>query len=388
MNSELALQQLGYTIHHNAMTETVEVLKDERPERPSAPLVPSLIRKVWDRFRFEPPSFKVQEALSSMARANEYHPLRNMLDALPPWDGRPRPLLSYVQAQGDEAERQLYGIWLELWLSAVLARAYRPGCAWENMIVLQGRQGCGKTRFVRALAGPAWYYDHVPFNADEKVWIETIRNYWILECSELRGLKSGAWAEQIKQRLSAPADTARLAWERAPRERPRHCVFIGTTNVREVLFDPTGLRRFWPIPVQGIDADGAARDRDQILAEHLAKGLWRTDATLQLPPQYWPLGARIASRFRERNPFEEYALEQFGDEACASGWLTIPDCNRKLEQALGRRLATKEQGLVRDAMATAGWERTQRLVPSGSKPRVYVKGIERGSALTAALRVQ
>ena len=63
----------------------------------------------------------------------------------------------------------------------------------------------------------------------------------------------------------------------------------------------------------------------------------------------------------------------------------IPDCNRRLEQALGHRLSTKEQGLVRDGMATAGWERTQRLVPSGAKPRV---GIERGTALTDALRVQ
>ena len=202
---------MGYTIHHNAMTETVEVLKDEHPERTAATLVPSLIRQIWDRFRVEPPAFKVQEVLSSMARANEYHPLCNMLDALPPWDGQKRPLLAYVQAQGDEAEQRLYGIWLELWLSAALARAYWPGCAWENMIVLQGRQGCGKTRFVRALAGHSWYYDHEPFNADEKVWIKTIRNYWILECLELRGLKSGARAEQIKQHLSAPADTARLA---------------------------------------------------------------------------------------------------------------------------------------------------------------------------------
>lgn len=139
----------------------------------------------------------------------------------------------------------------------------------------------------------------MPFHADDKVWVESIQPFWIMECAELRGLKSDARSEQ---RLSARAAHTRLAWEAGP----RHQVFAGTTNVREVLAAPTGLRRFWMVPVKHINAQAVAR-RDQILAEHFALGRWRRDEDLVLPSEYWPLSARIAESFRD-NPFEDYAL--------------------------------------------------------------------------------
>ena len=170
---------------------------------------------------------------------------------------------------------------------------------------MKGLQGCGKSTFLRALAGDAWFSDNVPFHADDKVWVESIQPFWIMECAELRGPKSDARSEQIKQRLSARAAHTRLAWE--AEARPRHQVFAGTTNVREVLADPTGLRRFWMVPVKHINAQAVARDRDQILAEHFALGRWRRDENLVLPSEYWPLSARIAESFRD-NSFEDYAL--------------------------------------------------------------------------------
>lgn len=386
VNVEIALGHMGYQVRKNLMTNEVEVLRDGQQELADDTLVPSLMAGIWQRFSFQPARQLVKDALRKMARDNLYWPLHDMFNALPAWDGQQRPLLAYMCAVGDEAAQRLYGIWLEYWLSAAIARAMRPGCNWENMLILHGPQGCGKSTFLRALAGDAWFSDNVPFHADDKVWMEAIQPFWIMECAELRGLKSDARSEQIKQRLSARSDHVRLAWESEARTRPRHQVFAGTTNEKSVLSDPTGLRRFWMLPVQVINSPAVARDRDQILAEHLQKGRWQNDADLVLPAEYWPLGALIADEYRD-NPFEDYAIEIFGDEQHSRGWMTIPDCNRRFQHVLGRNMTSRDQGYVRQAMEAAGWRQTQRVVASGKRPRVYVKGIDRGVNLTPELQI-
>ena len=383
VNSHLALTQLGYGARMNELTEAVEVRRDGQLVSVDKTLVPSLISEIWHKFRFEPPAAKVEEALYTMARQSSFNPLQQMLNGLPAWDGNDRPLGAYMRTHGNEEERKLQGVWLEYWLSAAIARALRPGCAWENMLILQGPQGCGKSRFLRALAGDEWFSDNVPFHVnDDKVWVESIMKYWIMECAELRGLKSGARADQIKARLSSRTDTVRLAYGKVLKERPRHCVFAGSTNERHVLADPTGLRRFWTIPVQEIDWRKVERDRRQILAQCMARGRWKSDRTLELPSEYWPLGAQVAEKFRDRNAFEDYVQEKFGQ--CDKGWMTIPNCHRLLgAYNMGRMPSKQEQGQIRDAMVLAGWAHVQRTSPHGGRPRVYVKGYGKNEPLEA-----
>jgi len=54
---------------------------------------------------------------------------------------------------------------------------------------------------------------------------------------------------------------------------PRRCVFVGTSNPRDVLADPEGHRRWLPLDVTQADDAALAADRDQLWAEGVA--LWR-----------------------------------------------------------------------------------------------------------------
>jgi predicted P-loop ATPase len=70
---------------------------------------------------------------------------------------------------------------------------------------------------------------------------------WILELAELKALKSSKDSESIKAFLTSRYDTYRAPYQRRTEQRPRMCVFAGTTNNMNVFVDKTGNRRFWPI---------------------------------------------------------------------------------------------------------------------------------------------
>ena len=72
---------------------------------------------------------------------------------------------------------------------------------------------------------------------------------WALELPELSSLTKGD-ANSTKSFMSRQHDDVRLSYEKHMAQLPRQCVIYGTTNNREYLSDPTGNRRFWPMPVK------------------------------------------------------------------------------------------------------------------------------------------
>ena len=112
----------------------------------------------------------------------------------------------------------------------------------------------------------AWFTDDLPLNADGQKIIEAIAGRWIVEAAELKGLRKSD-VEHLKVFLSRQVDRARMPYGRLPREFPRQCVVVGTTNSSKYLRDGTGNRRFWPIQIDAFDIDRLLADRDQLWAE-------------------------------------------------------------------------------------------------------------------------
>jgi putative DNA primase/helicase len=181
------------------------------------------------------------------------------------WDGVPRLcgwLATYLRATGNAPYLSAIGT---RFLVSAVARVEKPGCQADHTLVLDGKQGTGKTSTVRALGGK-FVTDGLP-NLHDKDSAIHLQGVWIVELGELAAIRRTADVESTKVFLSRTVDRFRPPYGRRTIDVPRQCVFIATTNETQYLKDPTGNRRFWPVSCGAIDLPSLVRDRDQLWAE-------------------------------------------------------------------------------------------------------------------------
>ncbi len=221
---------------------------------------------------------KAIDAVMTVATANKVNPVTEWLDGLE-WDGVPRvdTLLSvYLGCETNDYNAAV----MRTFMAGAVARAYEPGAKFDYMPVLHGAQGIGKSMFLRRLGMRSdWYCDN--FNTVEgDAAAEKLRGMWIVELAELLATKRQRDVESIKAFITSTVDTIRPKYARETEQRPRCCVFAGTTNSATFLTDATGNRRFLPVEcgvrermASLFDADAPAYF-EQAWAE--AVHMWRT----------------------------------------------------------------------------------------------------------------
>lgn len=190
----------------------------------------------------------INKAISIIASENGYHPIKQYLESLE-WDGEERikhAMTKYLGVDEDEYSESL----MKLLLTAAIKRIYEPGCKYDIMVCAVGGQGAGKSTFFRFLAlNDEWFSDDLKKIDDEQVY-RKMQGHWIIEMSEMLGTVNAKSVEEIKSFLSRTKETYKIPYETHPEDRPRQCVFVGTSNDLQFLpFDMTGNRRFAPILV-------------------------------------------------------------------------------------------------------------------------------------------
>lgn len=223
--------------------------------------------KMWlsKHYRLEPSTDKIEEVLRLVAARNSFHPVRAYLESLR-WDGKPRLntwLAHYLGAQGPSEYVNAVG---RKTLIAMVARIFDPGCKFDQVLILEGRQDIGKSFSARILASDEWFSD-ADINIGDKDTILNMQGVWVFEIGELSAL-SRYDVNRMKEFISRKTDRMRPPFGKRTIQYPRQCIFIGTTNNSEYLKDETGNRRYWPVKVgDAINLDRLTQDRDQLLAE-------------------------------------------------------------------------------------------------------------------------
>jgi predicted P-loop ATPase len=165
------------------------------------------------------------DAVYSTAAQTVISPVRHFLEALR-WDGTSRVdnwLATYCGAPPSRLTSKVGRAWL---VSAV-ARALIPGCKADCALVLEGKQGAGKSSALKALAGRDWFHDGLS-DLHSKDASAGLRGKWIIELPELSAMRRSD-VEAVKAFLSRTEERYRPAYGRAEVIEPRRCVFAGTT---------------------------------------------------------------------------------------------------------------------------------------------------------------
>jgi putative DNA primase/helicase len=208
----------------------------------------------------------IQRVLELIGVQRRFHPIRDWLEALPPWDRTPRIAGFFPTYYGAKDSVFVRAVGKNFMIATV-ARIFSPGCKHDHVVVLEGPQGIGKSTSIQTLFGTEWATT-ARADISSKDFISGILGFWAIELSELSSLRRSQ-VESIKAAISATEDDVRLPYRRDTKRYPRQCVFIASTNEDSYLQDRTGNRRFWPIRCSSVDLDGLARDREQLFAEAL-----------------------------------------------------------------------------------------------------------------------
>ncbi len=313
----------------------------------------------------------VKDGLIIAAQRTPFDPVRRFLDGLA-WDGVSRIdtwLTDYLGATDTPFVRAVGARWL---ISAV-ARTFTPGCKVDTVLVLEGPQGAGKSRALRALVPEArWHADELG-DIRSKEGPLSIAGKWVIELAELAALGRPE-IEATKAFLSRGVDHFRGLYASGPKDHARRCVFAASTNSSAYLKDETGARRFWPVTVGAILVDELTRDRGQLWAETRDRYIggerwWLHEAALVSD-------AAEAAETRFAADAWEHTIAEWLDKPAQAAVVevTITDV---LREVLGLPLAHHDQiSQVRAgrALARLKWTLSQPR-RNGRRVRVYLRPV-------------
>ena len=301
---------------------------------------------------------EVQDAVTHVAKDDSFHPIREYLDQLSPWDGverldwlfpnyfgsAPDPLRVLPPPAYDAAIGRMFMI-------GMVARIYKPGCQQDHMPVIEGPQGQRKSTACWILAGEQFFGDSLP-DISNKDSSQYLRGKWLVEVAEMH-VHSKAETTAMKSFVSRRTERYFARYGRNESREPRQCCFIGTTNEDEYLKDSTGGRRFWPIRSGHVDCSALARDRDQLFAE----------AKLQFEAgeHWWPEHDFEQSQIKpqqeerlESDLWDEYIENYLKDKTKVTA-RDITNYLVALELLDKKRQGRVERGRIKDIMRKFKW---------------------------------
>lgn len=262
---------------------------------------------------------KIIDALMIAFEDRAYNPVKDYIESIA-WDGQHRIetlLIDYLGATDNDYTRTV----TRKTIVAAVKRIYEPGCKFDYMLTIVGKQGIGKSLLIKRLAGE--YASDTLTDIKGKEAYEALDGVWIMEMGELAALKRSE-RESIKNYISKQEDTYRKAFARNVSINKRRCIFIGTTNDKDFLDDNTGARRFWVI-----DTDARLRTKtvwDDLTTDEVAQ-IWAEALTLYkagenimyLPPE---IDAQAKAKQKEHSAYEVYEgiCQKFVDTPIPKNW--------------------------------------------------------------------
>jgi predicted P-loop ATPase len=217
---------------------------------------------------------------------------------------------------GDTA--QLHWLLIRRWLLGCVARALDGDKekAFKHqtpMLVLIGKQGLGKSSWVRFLCSGlgSEYHRESPINPHAPDDIRSAVTKWIWEVSELGSSLRKGDRDGLKSFITTEWHTYRKPWGRANITKSTLACLVGSLNNETgFLDDPTGHRRFLPVHITAINHEYAeVISVDQLWAQMVC--IYRSGQSPELSPLERAALAATYEEHEVENPLQTYLQQYF-----------------------------------------------------------------------------
>lgn len=205
----------------------------------------------------------------------EYHPLKEYLDGLPPWDGetdyigRLAAMVHVKESphsplqQDKSRERNdlsetpvLFADILKRWMVSMIAAALDETVVNQVILTLIGRQGSYKTSFMQHILPPVlseYYTTKSNSSRMTKDDLFTMTENLVINLEEIDTMPPSE-LNQLKAMVTQRYVDERRAYGRNKVHLPHVASFVATGNNLQFLTDDTGNRRWLPFEVEDIDS--------------------------------------------------------------------------------------------------------------------------------------
>ncbi len=188
---------------------------------------------------------KMWEAVRFVAGQYSISPPKQFLERLE-WKGDTSAIRKLLPTYLGAEDTKLNSWVMEHIILGMIKRVFEPGAKFDEMMVLVGGQGIGKSTFARYLAIKEDWFCTIE-NIQGKDAVMNLMGKTVVEIEEFVALRNAKSANEAKSFLSKLSDRIRLPYERSAKDIPRTCILIGTLNERTFLNDHTGERRYLPV---------------------------------------------------------------------------------------------------------------------------------------------
>jgi predicted P-loop ATPase len=230
----------------------------------------------------------------------EFDPFVDYYNSLSMWDGK--DYIGQLAATVKTNDDVLFRSCLEKWIVASVANQINLDAINQTVLVLQGGQGIGKTRWCLSLIPKALkgYCYEGKINAENKDTLLHLSECGWIIMDELASLRKNS-IEAFKELVTQPIIRLRRSYGFFPENMVRRASFIGTTNSNQFLVDTTGNRRFLPFCASMIDHNHTI-DMNLVYAQALA--LYKSGF------QFWFSDEEIQQMAVHNKEFEQVSLEE------------------------------------------------------------------------------
>lgn len=301
------------------------------------------------------------------SRENTRNCVRDWVESVE-YDGIERMTMFFIDVFGCDDNEYTRACGRNFWIS-MAARIYDPGCQVDNMIVLEGGQGLGKSQALRVIGGD-WYASQHESATNAKAFAEILQGQLMIEIPEMDSFNK-AEVNTIKKVVSCQSDRYRGAYERKAENHKRRCVLVGTTNRDDWNRDETGARRFWPIKCADVPV------RLDILRDNRALLFAEAAAAFKAGATWWEMPEqRTLAEQRDRRSTDPWT-EAIAGYIYALSEVTVQDLLIGCLKFELSKVGKFDQMRVASCLVDLQWMKGGNVRRNGEQVKIWIRKNER-----------